>query len=129
MTIYQPAGHRNRRRHRRGRDLGELRVDDAQPGSLRLYVRLGNEHLWRIARLGHLPGTYAYLHQLTGRTIFVDTSFSASAMGDTWSNSPAATINARIADGVIAANVTAVPSNYSSAISTLAPSLTKVCSN
>ncbi len=72
--------------------------------------------------------TYAYLHSLTGKTIFVDTSFGASSMGDTWSNSPASTINARIADGVIAADVTTPPSNYSSAVGSLAPSLSMVCS-
>jgi hypothetical protein len=71
--------------------------------------------------------TYAYVHNLTKRTIFVDTSFGASAMGDTWSNSPAATINARIADGVIAANVVTVPSGYSSTISSLEPSLSATC--
>jgi len=71
--------------------------------------------------------TYAYLHSLTGKKIFVDTSFGASAMGDTWSNSPASTINARIADGVIAADVTTPPSNYSSAVGSLGPSLTMVC--
>jgi hypothetical protein len=71
--------------------------------------------------------TYAYLHSLTGKTIFVDTSFGASSMGDTWSNSPASTINARIADGVIAADVTTPPSNYSSAVGSLAPSLSMVC--
>jgi hypothetical protein len=71
--------------------------------------------------------TYAYLHSLTGKKIFVDTSFGASAMGDTWSNSPASTINARIADGVIAADVTTPPSNYSSAVGSLGPSLSMVC--
>ena len=71
--------------------------------------------------------SYAYLHSLTGRTIFVDTSFGTSAMGDTWSNSPASTINSRIADGVIAANVITVPSNYVSAIGSLEPSLNMVC--
>jgi hypothetical protein len=71
--------------------------------------------------------TYAYLHTLTGKKIFVDTSFGASAMGDTWSNSPASTINARIADGVIAADVTTPPSNYSSAVNSLEPSLSMVC--
>lgn len=71
--------------------------------------------------------TYAYLHSLTGKKIFVDTSFGASAMGDTWSNSPASTIDARIADGVIAADVTTPPSNYSSAVNSLAPSLSTVC--
>jgi hypothetical protein len=49
-------------------------------------------------------------------------------MGDTWSNSPASTINARIADGVIAADVTTPPSNYSSAVGSLGPSLSMVCS-
>jgi hypothetical protein len=71
--------------------------------------------------------TYAYLHSLTGKKIFVDTSFGASAMGDTWSNSPASTINSRIGDGVIAADVTTPPSNYSSAVNSLAPSLSMVC--
>ncbi|HEY4394052.1 MAG TPA: hypothetical protein VGP64_08320 [Polyangia bacterium] len=72
--------------------------------------------------------TYAYLHSLTGKTIFVDTSFGASAMDDTWSDSPASTINARIADGVIAADVTTPPSNYSSAVNSLKSSLSMVCS-
>ncbi len=71
--------------------------------------------------------TYQYVHTLTGKTILVDTSFGASAMGDSWSNTTAATITARIADGVIAANVTTVPSNYSSAVGSLAPSLSMVC--
>ena len=34
--------------------------------------------------------TYAYLHQLTGKNIFVDTSYGASAMSDSWSNLTAA---------------------------------------
>jgi hypothetical protein len=72
--------------------------------------------------------TYQYLHTLTGRTIFVDTSFGASAMGDTWSNSSAATINARIANGVVAANITTAPSGYSSSVMSLAPSLEMTCS-
>ncbi len=71
--------------------------------------------------------TYAYLHSLTSKKIFVDTSFGASAMDDTWSNSPAATINARIADGVIAADVTTPPSSYASAVAALSPSLSSVC--
>jgi hypothetical protein len=63
--------------------------------------------------------SYAYVHKLTGRNIFVDTSFGASAMGDTWTTAAPATINARIADGVIAANVTTPPSNYQTAIGNL----------
>jgi hypothetical protein len=50
--------------------------------------------------------TYSYLHKLTGRTILVDTSAGASAAGDSWSTASVADLNARIADGVIAANIT-----------------------
>jgi hypothetical protein len=71
--------------------------------------------------------TYAYLHSLTGKSIFVDTSFGASAMDDTWSNASASTLNARIADGVIAIDVTTAPSNYSSAVGSLKSSLSMVC--
>lgn len=50
--------------------------------------------------------TYAFLHQITGRPIWVDTSAGASAAGDSWSTASAAQLNARIADGVIAAAIT-----------------------
>jgi hypothetical protein len=60
--------------------------------------------------------TYAYLHNITGRTILVDTSFGASATSDSWSDSGVANLNARITDGVIAINVTTPTSNYSSNI-------------
>jgi hypothetical protein len=60
--------------------------------------------------------TYAYLHNLTGRTILVDTSFGLSGAGDSWSDTGAANLNARIADGVIAVNVTSPASNYASNI-------------
>jgi hypothetical protein len=60
--------------------------------------------------------TYAYLHSLTGRTILVDTSFGASATSDSWSDSGVANLNARIADGVIAINVTTPTSSYASNI-------------
>ena len=60
--------------------------------------------------------TYAYLHSLTGRTILVDTSFGASATSDSWSDSGAANLNARITDGVVAINVTTPTSNYASNI-------------
>jgi hypothetical protein len=67
------------------------------------------------------------VHQLTGKNILVDTSFGLSAMGDSWSNSNAATLNARIADGVVAANVTTVPQNYASAVGSRSPSLSSTC--
>ena len=60
--------------------------------------------------------TYAYLHSITGRTILVDTSFGASATSDSWSDSGVANLNARIADGVVAINVTTPTSNYASNI-------------
>jgi len=63
--------------------------------------------------------SYAAVHKLTGKNIFVDTSFGASAMGDTWTTATPAVLNARIADGVIAANVTTPPSNYQTAIMNL----------
>jgi hypothetical protein len=65
--------------------------------------------------------TYAYLHSLTGRTILVDTSAGASAAGDSWSTASLADVNARIAEGVIAANITGTaPTGLQSNISKLA---------
>jgi hypothetical protein len=63
-----------------------------------------------------VTATYAYLHSITGRTILVDTSFGASATSDSWSDSGAANLNMRIADGVVAINVTTPTSNYASNI-------------
>ena len=71
--------------------------------------------------------TYAYIRQLTGREILVDTSFGLSAMADSWSSAPAATLNARIADGVIGVNVATPPAGYQAAISGLAGQLDPVC--
>lgn len=71
--------------------------------------------------------TYAYLHALTGRKILVDTSFGLSAMADTWASADAATLNARIAEGVIAANVVTVPADYATRVATLAPLLSSTC--
>jgi hypothetical protein len=72
------------------------------------------------------PGTstYANLHTVTGKTILVDESFGLSAQGDTWANQTAATINARIAGGVVAANITTATPSYlqTNLTSTLAPS-------
>lgn len=71
--------------------------------------------------------TYAAVSALTGRKILVDTSFGLSAMADTWTRASAATLNARIADGVIAANVATPPADYATSISTLAPQLDPTC--
>lgn len=70
---------------------------------------------------------YAYVHNLTKRTILVDTSFGTSAMSDTWAEASASTLNSLIGNGVIAANVITVPSNYSADVSSLEPSLSPTC--
>jgi len=71
--------------------------------------------------------TYAYLHNLTGMKILVDESAGLSQQSDTWSNQPAATINARIAEGVIGINVSGPPSTYQSNVTALAPHLNRTC--
>ena len=72
---------------------------------------------------------YRYLSQLTGRKILVDTSYGLSAMADSWSTSTPAVLNARIAEGVIAANVVGGGKSpgYMQRIGGLGPQLSKVC--
>lgn len=74
-----------------------------------------------------MDGSYAYLFQLTKKTMLVDTSFGASQAADSWSNTPAQTLNQRITDGVIAANVTMPPNDYQNRITALEPQLSSVC--
>jgi hypothetical protein len=71
--------------------------------------------------------TYAFLHQHTGRGILVDTSFGLSGMSDSWSGATAADLNARIADGVVAANVTMPSSSYVNTVKALVPQLNTTC--
>jgi hypothetical protein len=56
--------------------------------------------------------TYTYLHDVTGKPIFTDTSFGATTQNNTWSTSEAEIINARIADGVFAVLIEPVTDNY-----------------
>ena len=72
-------------------------------------------------------GTYTYLSTLTGKRILVDTSFGATSMDDSWTGIPVATLNQRIADGVVAVNVTEPPSDYQTRIASLGPQLSSVC--
>jgi hypothetical protein len=58
------------------------------------------------ATYNHATATYSFLHSFTGRSVLVDTSAGASAAGDSWSTASVADINARISEGVIAANIT-----------------------
>jgi hypothetical protein len=71
--------------------------------------------------------TYSYLHRLTGKKILVDESAGMSQQSDTWSNQTAATIAARIAEGVIAVNVSGAPPNYASNVAALEPQLSSTC--
>ncbi len=74
--------------------------------------------------------TWAALHTFTGKPILVDESFGLSAAGDSWANQTADTINARIAGGVVAANITTSTPSYlqTNVTTTLAPSaLSSTC--
>jgi hypothetical protein len=75
----------------------------------------------------HATATYRYVHTLTGKPLFVDTSFGLSAMADSWSGASASVIDARVADGVIAANVTSPDANYASRLGTLRQGVNAVC--
>jgi len=71
--------------------------------------------------------TYAYVHQLTGKPLFVDDSCGAEA-NETWSTSSATTLNTYIASGVMAFNHCGkLKSTYQSLITALGPQLTPVC--
>jgi hypothetical protein len=84
------------------------------------YINMGDSY-------NRPDGTYASLHALTKKPIIVDTSFGVTAMADTWSTAPLDTLNARIADGVVAVNVNPMPGTYQTSIATLAPKLSSTC--
>lgn len=71
--------------------------------------------------------TFAYVARKTGRKILVDTSFGLSGMADSWSTAGAQLLNQRIADGVLAANVTMPPANYVATTEALRPQLDALC--
>jgi hypothetical protein len=70
---------------------------------------------------------FAFLSTLTGKKILVDESAGLSQASDTWSNQTAATINARIAEGVVAVNVSGPPSNYQANVTALESQLKSTC--
>lgn len=76
----------------------------------------------------HATCRYGHLRAITGRTILVDTSFGLSAANDTWSRLSPAALNARIADGVIAANVISPAPAFRENLAALAPQLEPVTS-
>jgi hypothetical protein len=71
--------------------------------------------------------TYSYLHQVSGRTILVDDGCGGNTAED-WAPATAATLNARIASGVMAFNhCGSLETNYQSLITALKPQLNSTC--
>jgi hypothetical protein len=70
--------------------------------------------------------TYSYVHQLTGRNIWVDDGCGSS--GEMWSTSSVSTLNSLIASGVVAFSHCANPSAaFASAVTALEPQLASTC--
>jgi hypothetical protein len=68
--------------------------------------------------------TYRRLHAASGRHLFVDTGFGASAISNFgWLTAGAEVVNQRIADGVVAVQIDQAPSSMQSDIAALAPKL------
>jgi len=87
------------------RKLASIKIDDA----------------WIEEYLERMVGNPQNVADGRGRTILVDTSAGASAAGDSWSTASLADVNARITEGVIAANITGTaPSGLQNNISKLA---------
>jgi len=71
--------------------------------------------------------TYAYLHQVSGKKIFVDDGCGANAAED-WAPASASTLNARIASGVMAfGHCGSLEANYQSQITALTSQLNSTC--
>jgi len=70
---------------------------------------------------------YDFISALTGKKIFVDTSFGLSQAKDSWTTLSADTLRSRIKEGIFSINVTTAPKNYKNKINTLAPQLRKGC--
>lgn len=71
-------------------------------------------------------GTFRFLSQLTGKSILADTSFGITTMQDSWSTATAATLNQRIADGVVGVLIYPTPGDYAQRIGALG-GLTSTC--
>jgi hypothetical protein len=71
--------------------------------------------------------TYAYLHQISGKKILVDDGCGGNTAED-WAPASAATLNARIASGVMAfSHCASLESNYQSQITALKSQLNSTC--
>jgi hypothetical protein len=71
--------------------------------------------------------TYRYVHTLTGKPIWVDTSFGLSQQADSWTGVAPGELNRRAQEGVFAINVTMPPSDHANRLSSLRPMLAPVC--
>ena len=71
--------------------------------------------------------TYRYVHMLTGKPIWVDTSFGLSQQSDSWTGLDASELNRRAQEGVFAINVTMPASDYAARLGTLRSALDPVC--
>jgi hypothetical protein len=65
-----------------------------------------------VATYNAATARYRHLYEISGLGILVDTSFGASQAADSWSGVAASDLNERIAEGVIAVNVTLPPEDY-----------------
>jgi hypothetical protein len=72
-------------------------------------------------------GTYRYVHELTGKPIWVDTSFGLSQQSDSWTGVAASELNHRLDEGVFAVNVTMPASDYAARLAALRGALDPVC--
>ena len=71
--------------------------------------------------------TYSYLHQVSGKKIVVDDGCGGNTAED-WAPASAATLNARIASGVMAfTHCASLEANYQSQIAALKPQLNSTC--
>jgi hypothetical protein len=72
-------------------------------------------------------GTFRFLNQLTGKPIIADTSFGVTTMQDSWSTASVATLNDRIADGVVGVLIYPTPGDYQQRINSLSGGLQSTC--
>ncbi len=77
--------------------------------------------------IGRDDGTFRFLSQLTGKPLLADTSFGITTQEDSWSTGNAATLNARIAEGVVGALIYPTPNAYEQRINGLRPQLGSTC--
>ena len=71
--------------------------------------------------------TYRHVHMLTGKPIWVDTSFGLSQQADSWTGVAASELARRSDEGVFAVNVTMPPADYAARLTAIRPALDPIC--